>query len=417
MSDEQAEITTEKVDFIEEFGRRNCPHLVDHVLQYLSAVNLLRAAKVSSSWNHHVTSSPKYPHKLSKLYHHYQALHCSGQRDILSCPNHVEEFKVETHRMFPGGDVKTVLVDKDSLFIGLASGLTKVWDMANFDNFKYPATKYFDPDNGKGVTHLDKNDTVLATGHGDFVILWNFDTSSPLQEIGLDARLDFIGQLALSSGSMLTILTRFNGYLRVYKDVYIAKYEEVKLDRVPKKVSLTKNALVYSYHYQDELPWFWHFKLHILKLHSDTSQMKSHVIDLNREVAWIFQDYPLLFVELAFQGNKELQMWDLSSLSHIYTVQIEDFSLRYLSMKNWIYWCHIGVGRGQLTYGSILDLFDQEFYKKKVIEDSDQYQEESLHLSYISDHTLIFSKPGGIEMKVFGLKQDDAQDYYDDELC
>ena len=75
--------------------------------------------------------------------------------------------------------------------------------------------------------------------------------------------MDFIGQLALSDKAMVTILTRFNAYLRIYKDYYIGKYEEIKLDVTPKKVSLTKKALVYSYFYQDELPWFYHHKLSI----------------------------------------------------------------------------------------------------------------------------------------------------------
>ena len=414
------------VDFILEFSARNCLHLVDCILQDLSGLSLIRAAEVSQAWKEIVTQSKHYPQKLSQLFHHYQALHPSGQGNLTSSLNHLEQFNVEHHRMFPGGDVKTILVDKDWLYIGLASGLTKAWDISNFDNFKYPATKYFDPDNGKAVTHLDKNDKVLATGHGDIVLIWSLDSSSILSgSICLGSRMDFIGQLALSNKTMVTILTRFNAYLRIYKDYYIGKYEEIKLDVTPKKVSLTKEALVYSYFYQDELPWFYHHKLSIVKLDQQESSLsggsdisaKHHVIDLNREVAWIFQDYPLLFVELAYLGNKELQMWDMSNLNHIYTVQIQDFSLRYLSMKNWIFWCLSGVGKGQLTYGSILDLFDQEFYKKKVIEDSDQQPEEedNLHLSFISQHTLIFSKPGGIEMKVFGLKSQEQDEI--DELC
>ena len=267
---------------------------------------------------------------------------------------------------------------------------------------------------------------VLATGHGDMVLIWSLEFSSILSgSICLaSSRMDFIGQMALSSANKVAILTRFNAYLRIYPDYYIGKFEEVKLDVTPKKVSLTKETLVYSYFYQDEqLPWFCHHKLRILKLDDDQGSCGNtspHVIDLNREVAWIFQDYPLLFIEMAFLGNnKELQMWDLSNLNHIYTVQIEDFSLRYLSMKNWIFWCHVGVGKGQLTYGSILDLFDQEFYQKKVIEDSDQDRTDpdcatadNLHLSFISQHTLIFSKPGGIEMKVFGLKPQERE-----EIC
>ena len=418
-------IDRDHVDFIAEF--ETFPHLVDKVLMDLSAVTILKASKVSQAWHHIITQSPKYPKNLSNLYHHYQEkkIYVGEAEDLLSCQSHIDAFTIESHKMYPGGDVKTVLVDKDSLFLGLASGLTKKWDISNLDNFKYPATKYFDPDNGKGVTHLDKNDTVLASGHGDIVLIWSLDTSCILSgSICLDSRLDFVGQLALSSASMLTVLTRFNGYLRVYKDYYVAKYDEMKLEAVPKKVSLTKEALIYSYSYQespDILPWFWTHKLNILKLNdADCKQMKTHTIDLSREIAWIFQDYPLLFLELAFLGNKELQMWDLSNLNHIYTVQIQDFSLRYLSMKNWIFWCigvsDIGVGKGQLTYGSILDLMDQKFYRKKVVEDSDQF-DDNLHLSFISDHILIFSKPGGIEMKVFILKKEEILNEEDNDIC
>lgn len=101
-------------------------------------------------------------------------------------------------------------------------------------------------------------------------------------------------------------------------------------------------------------------------------------------------------------GNKELQLWDLSTLQHLYSVEIDQFHLRYLGLKNWVYWCHVGEGKGQLTYGSIVDLMDQDFFNKRLIEDEN---EEELYLSYLSGNTLIFSKPKGLEMKVFGLQQ------------
>ena len=98
--------------------------------------------------------------------------------------------------MFPGGDVKTILVEKDAMFVGLASGLTKQWDLSNYDNLKYPATRYFDPDNGKGVTHLETNDKYLVTGHGNIVLIWSLDTAAILSEaVGLDSQFDFIGSL------------------------------------------------------------------------------------------------------------------------------------------------------------------------------------------------------------------------------
>ena len=98
--------------------------------------------------------------------------------------------------MFPGGDVKTILVEKDAMFVGLASGLTKQWDLSNYDNLKYPATRYFDPDNGKGVTHLETNDKYLVTGHGNIVLIWSLDTAAILSEaVGLNSQFDFIGSL------------------------------------------------------------------------------------------------------------------------------------------------------------------------------------------------------------------------------
>ena len=151
------------VDFVLELSARNCLHLVDCILQDLNGLSLIRASKVSQAWKEIVTKSKHYPTKLSQLLDHYQALHPSPHGDDLAtCSNPLELYNVEHHRMFAGGDVKTILVDKDWLYVGLASGLTKAWDISNFDNFKYPATKYFDPDHGKAVTHLDKNDKVMS---------------------------------------------------------------------------------------------------------------------------------------------------------------------------------------------------------------------------------------------------------------
>ena len=78
-------------------------------------------------------------------------------------------------------------------------------------------------------------------------------------------------------------------------------------------------------------------------------------------------------------------------------------------MKNWFFWCHVGRGKGQLTYGTVIDLLDKNFYKKISLEDKNS-QDEELYLSYLSGNTLVFSKPGGIEMKVFGLKYVEKED-------
>ena len=176
-------------------------------------------------------------------------------------------YKVTNHKMYPGGDVKTVLVEKDQLYVGLASGLTKQWDLSNYDNLKYPATKYFDPDNGKAVTHLDINEKYLATGHGNIVLIWSLDTAAILSEaIALDSQYDFIGSMALSRDKRITMITRFNGFLRVWDDIFISRSEEYKLDALPKKASLSSEAFVYSYQYQDECPWFWNYKLCMIKV-------------------------------------------------------------------------------------------------------------------------------------------------------
>ena len=125
---------------------------------------------------------------------------------------------------------------------------------------------------------------------------------------------------------------------------------------------------------------------------------------MKREIGWIFQDYPILYLEMSYMGNKELQLWNASTLTHIYSVQFDEFHLRYLDIKNWIYWCHIGQGKGHLTYGSVVDLLEHKFQDRKIIEDeSTETENEELYLSHLSCNTLIFSKSGGIEMKVFGL--------------
>ena len=117
--------------------------------------------------------------------------------------------------------MKIILVENQSLFIGLASGLTKRYDLTNFDNFKYPASRFYDPDNGKGVTHLSKNDTFLATGHGDMVLIWNLDSASIVSEsVTLDSQYDFIGHMVLAQTNKLIMLTRFNARLRIYDDLF-----------------------------------------------------------------------------------------------------------------------------------------------------------------------------------------------------
>ena len=112
-------------------------------------------------------------------------------------------------------------------------------------------------------------------------------------------------------------------------------------------------------------------------------------------------------------------------------------SFRFLGLKNFIFWCHIGQGKGQLTYGSVMDLLDQNFYNKKVIEAEDEKNEEwflsFLDGSVLGKHNfslihekwtvfstffctfLVFSKAGKIEMKIFGLQYDDLQEDLSDD--
>ena len=52
--------------------------------------------------------------------------------------------------------------------------------------------------------------------------------------------------------------------------------------------------------------------------------------DMKREISWIFQDYPLLFLEMAYLGNKELQLWDCSTLTQLYSVGLNDPHVRYV---------------------------------------------------------------------------------------
>ena len=58
--------------------------------------------------------------------------------------------------------------------------------------------------------------------------------------------------LALCHEKKLTMITRFNGFLRVYDDIFLSRFEEYKLDAVPKKASLSSETFVYSYHIEEE---------------------------------------------------------------------------------------------------------------------------------------------------------------------
>ena len=109
--------------------------------------------------------------------------------------------------------------------------------------------------------------STLASGHGDMVLIWNLDSASIVSgAVTLDSQFDFIGYMVLSQTDQLIMLTRFNGRLRIYKDLFQNKYGEHVLDVVPKKVSLSSYALAFSYQYQDECPWFFHYKLTIYRV-------------------------------------------------------------------------------------------------------------------------------------------------------
>jgi len=401
-----------QIDFISEFYYKNCQHIIDNILGELCPMTILRASTVCQTWKIILKQSSKFPHDIAQLFNRYHAKNPFPIEDLHG-GQHLSSFEVQSHSMFPGGDVKTILVEKDAMFVGLASGLTKQWDLSNYDNLKYPATRYFDPDNGKGVTHLETNDKYLVTGHGNIVLIWSLDTAAILSEaVGLDSQFDFIGSLALCHEKKLTMITRFNGFLRVYDDIFLSRFEEYKLDAVPKKASLSSETFVYSYHIEEEeetdfVPNVTHI-LSIIKVRSHG--IEKHKFDSKKEIHLIIQDYPILFLEMSNDlKQKEYQLWDLHTLNQLYSICLNDFHLRYLGMKNWIFWCHVGRGKGQLTYGTVIDLLDKNFYKKISLEDKNS-QDEELYLSYLSGNTLVFSKPGGIEMKVFGLKYVEKED-------
>ena len=93
---------------------------------------------------------------------------------------------------------------------------------------------------------------TLVSGHGNVVLIWSLDTSAILSEaVGLDSQFDFIGSLSLCHEKKLTMITRFNGFLRVYDDIFVSKFEEYKLDAVPKKASLSSETFVYSYQIEE----------------------------------------------------------------------------------------------------------------------------------------------------------------------
>lgn len=261
----------DRIDFLHELYMRNCQHIIDNILSNLSPMTILRASKVCLKWRQIVKESNQFPHRIAQLFEKYLARNPVENAEDIFDLQMLSKYEVRSQKMYPGGDVKIILVHKNLMFVGLSSGITKQWDISSYENLKYHASKMFNPDNGKGVTHLDANHQYLATGHGNLVLIWSLETANILsQAIALDSQLDFIGTLALSRLNKLVMITRFNGYLRVYEDLYDSKFEEYKLEPLqnlrPKCASLSAEAFVYSFQYQDPCPWFWHFRLCVIKV-------------------------------------------------------------------------------------------------------------------------------------------------------
>lgn len=260
-----------RIDFLDEFYMRNCQHIIDNILSNLSPITVLRASKVCSKWRQMIKESHQFPHQLAQLFEKYLARNPVEENVDIFDAKMLTNYSVRSHKMYPGGDVKIIFVAKNLMYVGLASGITKQWDISSYENLKYHANKMFNPENGKGVTHIDANQEYLATGHGTLVLIWSLETANMLsQAIALDSQLDFIGTLALSRLNKLIMITRFNGYLRVYDDLYDSKFEEYKLEPLqnmrPKCASLSAEAFVYSFQYQDPCPWFWHYRLCVIKV-------------------------------------------------------------------------------------------------------------------------------------------------------
>ena len=140
---------------------------------------------------------------------------------------------------------------------------------------------------------------------------------------------------------------------------------------------------------------------------------------MQREISWIFQDFPLLFLGFGFENNiinqkkKQLELWNVDTVTRLYSVALDNIHLSFLELKNWIYWSYIGQGKGQLTYGSVMDLLDQNFQEQRLVEDDSD--DEQWNLNHLSGSVVVLSKKANVEMKIFGLNFiDDGSD--DDEL-
>ena len=97
---------------------------------------------------------------------------------------------------------------------------------------------------------------------------------------------------------------------------------------------------------------------------------------MQKEISWIFQDFPLLFLGFGFENNniinrkkKQLELWNVDTVTRLFSVALDNIHLSFLELKNWIYWSYIGQGKGQLTYGSVMDLLDQNFQDQRLVED------------------------------------------------
>lgn len=413
------------IDFFTELSNRNCQHIIENILTNLSPISILTSAKVSKSWNDILSTCRHYPHDLNNIFQRYLKKNPLPFQDIIE----IKTPLIQKHKLYAGGEVKTALIQDDSLFLGLSNGLVKYWDLSNYDNLKHPPSKLFEPGSvyGEGVTQIAKADKYLATGHNrHLIIIWSLESAAILSKsITVDPSRMMICQIVLSGTCLKLVTKQLYGwplYLRVYENCLESlNFKEYPLGNeyndFRKRISLSSEAMIYSYQYQDEIPWFMTFKIGIIKFknddhHPDTANVEEFAV--NKEVVAIFQDSPLVLLEMAYFGKSDIQLWDLDKCTPLYSVEILDFRLTFTGLSSWKYWCHQDNPRVQttreqfpFTIGSILDLLEQNFQDRQVID-----EEDGFFIVNLFDNGLIFFNHGTREVTIHELTYPEAEDRY-----
>ena len=193
-----------RIDFLEEFAKKNLQLVIDEILKTLSPVSIIRASKVSQTWKNAIVNSRHFPHALESALSTYQDLNPCNVPDPFE--NKVSA-KLKHYTFFPYiYNVFALLVDEKenskSMFVGLVNGSILEFDLSETqhkDNLV--ALRTLHPrEKDQNLGQMSKNNDYLACFYGNHngIVIYDLKTASVINEILTDDTFDFIEKFNLT---------------------------------------------------------------------------------------------------------------------------------------------------------------------------------------------------------------------------